>query len=324
MFIDATYEGDLMAASKISYTVGREANTTYDEEWNGVQVGTLHHQHHFGDMQISPYIIPGDPSSGIVKGVSSEDPGKKGESDKRLQAYCFRMCMTQVTENKVPFEKPEGYDASEYELLARVYQKGWDSTFNKFDPIPNLKTDTNNHGPFSTDYIGMNYDYPEASYERREEIVKDHIRYQKGLYYFISTDPRIPNDEFADHGHCPYQIYVREARLMIGKYVMTENEILGKRPVPNSIGMGSYTMDSHNVQRYITPEGFVQNEGDIGVHAEEPYEIALGTILPKEEECTNLLVPVAVSSSHIAFGSIRMDPVFMISFLSAIAILIIG
>ncbi|MBC7000244.1 FAD-dependent oxidoreductase [Cytophaga sp. FL35] len=333
VFIDATYEGDLMAAAGVTYTVGREARETYNEEWNGVQVGILHHQHHFGDMNISPYKIPGDSSSGIVNGVSTEDPGKRWEADKRVQAYNFRMCLTKVEENRVPFEKPDGYNPENYELLARVYEAGWDQTFKKFDPIPNLKTDTNNHGPFSTDFIGMNYDYPEASYERRAEIIKEHENYQKGLLYFVATDERIPEevqnefkqwglakDEFEDNGHWPHQIYVREARRMIGDYVMTENDILGKREVPNSIGMGSYTMDSHNTQRYITPEGFVQNEGDIGVHAKEPYKIALGTILPKKEEVSNLIVPVAVSSSHIAFGSIRMEPVFMILGQSAAAL----
>ncbi|WP_209402113.1 FAD-dependent oxidoreductase [Pseudozobellia sp. WGM2] len=333
VFIDATYEGDLMAAADVTYTVGREAGDTYDEEWNGVQVGVLHHQHHFGEMNISPYKIPGDSTSGVVPGVSTEYPGKRWEADKRVQAYNFRMCLTKEEENRVPFEKPEGYNPENYELLARVYEAGWDQTFNKFDPIPNLKTDTNNHGPFSTDYIGMNYDYPEASYERRAEIIKDHENYQKGLMYFVATDSRIPEkvqnefkqwglakDEFKDNGNWPHQIYVREARRMIGEYVMTENDILGKREVPNSIGMGSYTMDSHNTQRYITPEGYVQNEGDIGVHAEEPYKIALGTILPKKQEVTNLIVPVAVSSSHIAFGSIRMEPVFMILGQSAAAL----
>lgn len=325
IFIDATYEGDLMAAAGVSYHVGREANHVYDEEWNGIQVGVLHHGHHFGDMNISPYKIPGDPTSGVLPRISTEDPGKKGEGDDKVQAYCFRTCLTKVEENRLPFEKPEGYDSAQYELLLRIYETGWRETFNKFDPIPNLKTDVNNHGPFSFDNIGMNYDYPEASYERRKEIIKEHETYQKGLLYFIANDPRVPEevqnemklwglarDEFKDNGHWPHQIYVREARRMKGEYVMTENEIIDRKPVTESIGMGSYTMDSHNTQRYITPDGFVQNEGDIGVHPPKPYQIALGSILPKREECVNLLVPVAVSSSHIAFGSIRMEPVFMI------------
>jgi len=324
MFIDATYEGDLMATAGVSYHVGREANSVYNEEWNGIQTGVLHH-HHWFEEDISPYVVPGDPSSGLLPRVSGEDPGEYGEGDDKIQAYCFRMCLSNHPDNRVPFPRPEGYDSTQYELLARVYAKGWDGTFNKFDPIPNRKTDTNNHGPFSTDNIGMNYDYPEASYERRKEIIKEHETYQKGLMYFIANDPRVPEDvqkemqtwglakdEFTDNGNWPHQIYVREARRMIGDYVMTENDVLDKRETPNSVGMGSYTMDSHNVQRYVKPDGFVQNEGDIGAKVPEPYEIAYGSLVPKKEECENLLVPVCVSSSHIAFGSIRMEPVFMI------------
>ncbi|MDO8541562.1 MAG: FAD-dependent oxidoreductase [Opitutaceae bacterium] len=327
MFIDATYEGDLMAAAGVSYHVGREANRVYDEEHNGVQTGVLHHSHHFGVLKqgISPYVVPGEPKSGVVARVSAEPPGKFGEGDKRLQAYCYRMCLTDHPENRIPFTAPAGYEPRQYELLARVYAAGWTQTFGKFDPIPNRKTDTNNHGPFSTDNIGMNYDYPEASYERRREILGEHERYQKGWLYFICTDPRVPadvrqrmsrwglpKDEFKDNGGWPHQIYVREARRMIGMYVMTENNLRKKRPTPDSVGMGSYTIDSHNVQRYITPEGFVQNEGDIGVSTGGPYEIAYGSLVPKRGEADNLVVPVCVSSSHIAFGSIRMEPVFMI------------
>ncbi len=235
------------------------------------------------------------------------------------------MCLTKVPENRVEITRPDDYDSTQYELLARIFDAGWRDLFNKFDPIPNHKTDVNNHGPFSSDNIGMNYDYPEASYERRKEIIREHVSYQKGLLYFLVSDPRVPpelqeemaqwgyaKDEFTDNAHWPHNIYVREARRMIGEFVMTENEVLGKQPVNNPIGMGSYTMDSHNIQRYIKPDGFVQNEGDIGVHPDEPYRIDMGSILPIREECTNLLVPVALSSSHIAFGSIRMEPVFMI------------
>jgi hypothetical protein len=325
IFVDATYEGDLMAAAGVSYHVGREANSVYGEKWNGLQVGVLHHSHHFGDMQISPYTSPNDSTSGVLPRISTLHPGEKGEGDDKVQAYCFRACLTKVEENRVPFEKPEGYDPNQYELLIRILDAGWKQTFHKFDPIPNLKTDVNNHGPFSFDNIGMNYDYPEASYERRAEIIKEHETYQKGLLYFYCTDPRIPKeiqeemnqwgfskDEFQDNGNWPHQIYVREARRMIGTFVMTENEVLGKSEVKHPIGMGSYTMDSHNTQRYIKPDGFVQNEGDIGVKPDIPYQIDLGSIMPQQVECQNLLVPVAVSSSHIAFGSIRMEPVFMI------------
>lgn len=327
MFIDATYEGDLMAAAGVDYHVGREAQSVYDEKWNGVQVGVLHHGHHFGAVKekISPYVVPGDPKSGVLPRVSAEPPGEYGAGDKRVQAYCFRMCLTDEPENRIPFEKPEGYDPKQYELLLRIFAAGWRETFGKFDPIPNKKTDTNNHGPMSTDNIGMNYDYPDASYERRKEIIKEHETYQKGWLYFIANDPRVPKDvqermkkwglpkdEFVDNGGWSHQLYIREARRMIGSYVMTENELLKKRPTPDSVGMGSYTIDSHNVQRYITPEGYVQNEGDIGTPTKGPYEIAYGSLVPKKGQCDNLLVPVCVSSSHIAFGSIRMEPVFMI------------
>ena len=323
-FIDATYEGDLMAEAGVSYFVGREGCDVYGEKWNGVQTGVLHHGHHFKN-DISPYIIPGDPGSGVLPRISKEDPGEYCEGDGRIQAYCFRMCLTKVPENRVEITRPDDYDSTQYELLARIFDAGWRDLFNKFDPIPNHKTDVNNHGPFSSDNIGMNYDYPEAGYERRKEIVLEHVSYQMGLLYFLVSDPRVPpelqeemaqwgyaKDEFTDNAHWPHNIYVREARRMIGEFVMTENEVLGKQPVNNPIGMGSYTMDSHNIQRYIKPDGFVQNEGDIGVHPGEPYRIDMGSILPIREECTNLLVPVALSSSHIAFGSIRMEPVFMI------------
>jgi hypothetical protein len=327
VFLDATYEGDLMAAAGVDYHVGRESRSKYGEQWNGVQVGVLHHRHHFGAVQspIDPYRIQGDPSSGLLPRISGKPPGEYGAADNKVQAYCFRMCLTNHADNRLPFPKPPGYDPSQYELLLRIFDAGWRETFNKFDPIPNRKTDTNNHGPMSTDNIGMNYDYPEASYERRREIIREHESYQQGLMYFIANDPRVPadvreemsswglaKDEFVDNGNWPHQLYIREARRMIGRYVMTENELLKRRATPESIGMGSYGMDSHNVQRYVTPEGHVQNEGDIGVSTQGPYQIALGAIQPRREQCTNLLVPVCVSSSHIAFGSIRMEPVFMI------------
>lgn len=325
IFIDATYEGDLMAAAGVDYHVGRESVDTYGEAYNGVQTGVLHHGHHFGGMNINPYRVAGDASSGALPHVSVEHPGEYGAGDDKIQAYCFRMCLTDVEENRVPFEKPMGYDTGDYELLARVFAKGWDAAFRKFDLLPNRKTDTNNHGPMSTDFIGGNYDYPEASYERRREIIAEHEAYQKGLMYFIANDARVPaaiqkemrrwglaKDEFVDNGNWPHQLYIREARRMVGAFVMTENELLKKRPTPDSVGMGSYTMDSHNIQRYITPEGFVQNEGDIGVGTNGPYAIAYGSLVAKKGQADNLLVPVCVSSSHIAFGSIRMEPVFMI------------
>ena len=324
VFIDATYEGDLMASSGVSYHVGRESSKTYDEKWNGVQTGVLHHQHWFWE-NISPFKIPGDSTSGLLPKISKEPPGEYGTADNKIQAYCFRLCMTNNDENRKPFPKPKNYDPSQYELLLRSLLTGRKDFFRKFDPIPNYKTDTNNHGPFSSDNIGMNYDYPDASYQKRRAIIEEHKNYQMGLLYFVANDPRVPSDireklsqwglakdEFKDNENWPHQIYVREARRMIGSYITTEQDVLLKREVPKPVGMGSYAMDSHNVQRYITPQGFVQNEGDIGVKPPAPYSISYGSLTPQKNQCSNLLVPVCLSSSHIAFGSIRMEPVFMI------------
>ena len=336
MFIDATYEGDLMAEAGVSYHVGRESKATYNEQWNGIQLGVLHHKHWFAS-DISPYRIENVPSSGLLYGVSPEAPGVYGEGDHRIQAYCFRMCLSNHPSGRVPFARPADYDSTRYDLLVRVFDSGWRETFEKFDPIPNRKTDTNNHGPFSTDFIGMNYDYPEASYKERDSIIQDHRSYQQGLMYFLANDPRVPQDvqqemsqwglakdEFVDNEHWPHQLYIREARRMIGEYIMTEHDVLGDLVIDDPIGMGSYTLDAHNAQRYVTPDGFVQNEGDIGVHPKHPYRISYRSIIPKHDECSNLLVPVCLSSSHIAFGSIRMEPVFMILGQSAAAAAVIA
>jgi hypothetical protein len=336
MFLDATYEGDLMAAAGVDYHVGRESNEQYGETWNGNQVGILHHGHWF-KKPVDPYIIPGDPKSGRLKFIDDSKPGVRGEADHRVQAYCFRMCLTDYEPNRVPFPKPEGYNSNDYELYVRVFATGWRETFHKFDRIPNYKTDTNNHGPFSTDFIGMNYDYPDASYERRKEIIAEHTKYQQGLMYFLANDERVPDDvrnkmsqwglakdEFTDNGNWSHQIYVREARRMVGEYVTTELDCMAKRRCPKPVGLGSYALDSHNVRRYITPQGTVQNEGDIGVSPKGPYGIDFGSIVPKREQCTNLVVPVCVSSSHIAFGSIRMEPVFMILGQSAATVAVLA
>ncbi|MCF7972986.1 MAG: FAD-dependent oxidoreductase [Phycisphaerae bacterium] len=324
VFIDATYEGDLMAAAGVAYHVGREGNEVYGERTNGVQKGVFHHGHYF-KTPVDPYVTPGDPASGLLPRIQSAAPGDNGQGDDRVQAYCYRMCLTDVPENCVPFARPDTYDPTQYALLARVLATGWNEVFNKFDSIPNGKTDTNNHGPFSTDNIGMNYDYPEASYARRARILREHEQYQKGLMYFLSHDPSVPKgirqtmsqwglakDEFQDNGHWPHQIYVREARRMVGSYVMTEQDCLSQRDTPRPVGMGSYTMDSHNVQRYVTQEGYVQNEGDIGVRVPRPYSISYDSLTPRKDQCDNLLVPVCASTSHIAYGTIRMEPVFMI------------
>ncbi len=323
MFIDATYEGDLMAAAGVSYAVGREANSQYNETLNGVQLDNAV-KHQF-ENDISAYVVPGDPTSGLLPRVSAEPPGVQGEADHRVQAYNFRMCLTRVPENRVPFPKPEGYDPSQYELLLRELQAGSRHITGAFSPMPNGKTDTNNRGSFSTDNIGMNYDYPEASYEHRREIIDEHRTYQQGYCYFLANDPRVPQDarewysewglakdEFTGNGNWPHQIYVREARRMVGDFVVTQNHLTRETPTPRPIGMGSYNMDSHNVQRYVDKNGFVRNEGDVQVNPGGPYPIDYGAIIPKQVECENLLVVCAVSSSHIAYGSIRMEPVFMI------------
>ncbi len=331
MFIDATYEGDLMAAAGVSYHVGREANSVYGETWNGVQAG-IPFQHHEFKHKIDPYLIPGNPASGLLPEISPDPPGENGSGDKRMQAYCFRMCMSTHPTNRVPFPRPAGYNPARYALLPRLFQSGWLNIFGKYDPIPNRKTDTNNSGPFSTDYIGGNYDYPEASYARRRQIIQAHEDYQKGYFYFLQNDPSVPaeirtrmqeyglaKDEFKDNGHWPHQLYIREARRMVGAQVMTEHHVLRKIPVEQSVGMGSYMLDSHNTQRYVTREGYVQNEGDVEVPTGGPYSIDYRSLIPSAAECSNLLVPVCISSSHIAFGSIRMEPVFMILGQSAAA-----
>lgn len=326
VFIDATFEGDLMAAAACSYTVGREAQEVYKEFWNGNQVGVLHHQHHF-KKPVDPYKIEGDPKSGLLKHVMQDAGGTRHEGDKRMQAYCFRMCLTTTPENRVPFPKPANYNADDYLLLLRYIQAENIKNVSyllKNDWLLNGKTDTNNQGAFSTDFLGGNYDYPEASYEQRAKIIQAHKDYQQGFLYFLANDERVPEnlrkdtakwglakDEFVDSENWPFNLYIREARRMIGSYVMTEHDCKGKVKTPDSIGMGSYTLDSHNTRRYVKPDGTVQNEGDIGEHC-PPYKIAYGSITPKKDECTNLLVTNACSASHIAYGSIRMEPVFMI------------
>lgn len=322
VFIDATYEGDLMAVAGVSYHVGRESNDTYGETLNGVQVrNAVSHQF---IKSVDPYVRPGDPSSGLLPGVHGDDPGRDGEGDHRVQAYCYRLCTTDVPQNRRPWPKPEGYDPLRYELLLRNFEAGdhrvpWNPVW-----LPNRKTDTNNNYAFSTDNIGMNYDYPDGDYATRAEIIAEHVRYQQGLMWTLANDPRVPSevqehfrrlglarDEFVDNDNWPHQLYVREARRMISDYVMTQHDCQGRRIVDDAVGLAAYTMDSHNVQRYAR-DGRVWNEGDVQVGGFHPYPIAYRSIVPRAEECSNLLVPVCLSASHIAYGSIRMEPVFMV------------
>jgi len=323
VFIDATYEGDLMAAAGVAYAVGREPNSRYHETLNGVQ--TRRAVSHQFDRPVDPYQTPGDPASGLLPRVHAGPPGAEGEGDRRIQAYCFRVCLTDDPGNRVAFARPDGYDPRQYELLGRYLRAGGAQGFDKFDPVPNRKTDTNNHGPFSTDDIGSNDDYPEASYDRRAAIVRAHELYQRGLFYYLANDPGVPvpvrarmgrwglpRDEFKDNGHWPHQIYVREARRMLSDFVTTERHLRALDPTPEPVGMGSYTMDSHNVQRYVDASGHARNEGDFQVSPGGAYPVSYRALVPRRGECTNLLVPVCLSSSHVAYGSIRMEPVFMV------------
>ncbi len=345
MFIDATYEGDLMAAAGVDYTVGRESENKYGESLNGVQLypdgfpddidpikvdyfsRSNRGMHQFPDG-VDPYKTPGDPTSGLLWGISDDSLKPLGTGDDKVQAYNFRMTLTDHPDNMIPITKPHGYDPQKYELLVRFFEAQPHirdiSGYFIWSRMPNRKTDVNNGGAFSTDMIGMNYKWPEASYEERREIMDDHVSYTQGLLYFYKTDPRVPKalsefisswgypkDEYLEDNHFSPQLYVREGRRMISDYVMTQKNVVGNKIVKDAIGMAAYGMDSHHIQRIVV-NGMVKNEGDIQVHDFDPYPISYGSITPKESEVTNLLVPVALSASHIAFGSIRMEPVFMV------------
>jgi hypothetical protein len=323
MFIDATYEGDLMAKAGAKYHVGRESNATHGETLNGVQVrNATHHQY---EKNIDPFVHPGDPRSGLLPRVHAGSPGVDGEGDRRVQAYNYRLCATDKPENRRPWSKPKNYDERQYELLLRNFEAGdlrlpWNPVL-----MPNRKTDCNNNFAFSTDDIGTNYEFPDGDYATRDKIVREHVEYQQGLMWTLANHSRVPakvrehfttwglsKDEFTDNDNWPHELYVREARRLIGEYVMTEANCRGSRVAEDSVGLAAYTMDSHNVQRYVTAEGFVRNEGDVQVGGFPPYPIAYRALVPKSAECTNLLVPVCLSASHIAYGSIRMEPVFFV------------
>ncbi len=323
MFIDATYEGDLMAEAGVSSIVGREANAQYGETLSGVQTKrSIHHQFVDG---VDPWVKPGDPSSGLLPGIDSDGPGEEGAADSRVQAYCFRMCLTDHPDNQIPFAKPDTYDEQLYELLFRNFEAGAKVLPWSNGAMPNRKTDVNNNRGFSTDFIGQNYDYPTATYAERERIIERHRDYQRGLMWTLANHPRVPEnfrkevsrwgmckDEFERPDGWQQQLYIREARRMIGMTVMTQHHCQGREVAASPVGLAAYTMDSHNVQRHLTPEGFVKNEGDVEVGGFSPYAIDYGSFVPKKNECTNLFVPVCLSATHMAFGSIRMEPVFMV------------
>ena len=322
VFIDCTYEGDLMAKAGVSYTIGREPNSQYDESINGVQTTEPARR---GPQPLDPYVVPGDSKSGVIKGLQPDVVGNDGDGDKRVQAYNYRLCLTSKPENRVPFEKPDGYDESEFELLFRWLEAG--NTRNVplgSNPIPNAKTDTNKAGWISTDYIGMCDDYPDADYDKRKEITDAHIRYHKGFLWTLANHPRVPEavrrraaklgfakDEFVDNGHFPHQLYVREGRRMLGRMVMTEHELRKKRKVKDPVAMGSYGMDSHPTQLWVDKDGALHADTPKWTGVGGPYGISYRAITPKAKECSNLLVPICISASHSAYGSIRMEPVYM-------------
>ncbi|MBC2600322.1 FAD-dependent oxidoreductase, partial [Puniceicoccus vermicola] len=342
-FMDCTYEGDLYAKAGVSYTVGREANSVYGETINGVQVRPKHQFSH----PVDPYVVEGDPSSGVLPWINEAEPDPEGSGDHKIQAYNFRVCMTDDPDLKVDWVKPESFREIDHELARRWFNTDTDeynahlpnpknrnlddpdSILRKFDVMdartPNgyLKTDTNNHGPVSTDFIGANYAWPEASYAQREVIFQEHVDYIMGHFWFMANDPSIPEvyrkgyarfglpkDEFPETGHWPHQLYVREARRMVSDYVLTEKDTQHIRQPEDPVAMGSYAMDSHNCQRFVK-DGCVYNEGDVQLLPKAPYGISYRSITPAKGECENLFVPVCLSASHIAFGSIRMEPVFM-------------
>lgn len=323
VFIDCSYEGDLMAKAHVKYRVGREANKEFNETYNGVQ---LRDKHQFVDG-IDPYRVKGKPESGLLWGISPSVLPPNGTGDAKVQAYNYRICLTDNPANRIPITQPRNYDSTRYELLVRMMEKEPSRPFNlilKPDLMPNRKTDINNNGPFSTDMIGMNYPYPEASYEERKKILEEHEDYVKGFLYFVATSKRLPahlgnemrkwgypKDEYQDNGNWSPQIYVREARRMVGEYVMTQANCEGRETVEDGVGMAAYTMDSHNIQRVVV-NGMVKNEGDVQIGGFPPYPISYRSLVPKKSECTNLLVPVCLSATHIAYGSIRMEPVFMV------------
>jgi hypothetical protein len=335
MFIDATYEGDLMATAGISYTIGREANKQYGETLNGVQAAdsgrTIRNEkirnavnHNFA-TGVDPYIVKGKPSSGLLPFINPKFPQKNGSGDKKFQAFCFRMCLTNCTENRIAFEKPTDYKELDYELLIRNFEAGEKRIPWSNSAMPNRKTDTNNDRGFSIDFIGQNYNYIEASYNEREKIAEKHRNFQKGLMWTLAYHPRIPEkirneislwgtckDEFNAGNGWQQQLYIREGRRMISDYVITQRNCEGIEISKDAVGLAAYAMDSHHVQRYVSKQGYVRNEGNVQAHVKAPYSISYRAIIPKQNECENLLVPVCLSSTHIAFGSIRMEPVFMV------------
>jgi hypothetical protein len=324
IFADCTYEGDLMAQAGVNFTWGRESSAQYGESLAGVRGETPKHQ-------FLVDLLARDAGK-LLAEISSDPAGEPGAADRKVQAYNFRMILSHDPANQVAYPKPETYDAARYELFARLLdamekKQGRASKLGEvisISLIPNHKADMNNQGAFSTDYIGKSWDYPNASYARRAEIWRDHEEYTKGFFWFLAHDPRVPaelqkeanewglsKDEFTDNQNFPNQLYIREARRMVGEFVMTQKDIQTELTKADPIGMGSYNSDSHNVQRVINADGFVRNEGDMQVPV-QPYQIPYRVLTPKRGEAQNLLVPVCFSASHVAYSTLRMEPQYMI------------
>ncbi len=359
VFVDATYEGDLLAAANVSYYVGREPASAYGESLGGQwQKISWQHTYQFCDLPLDPYRVPGKPESGLLPEISSEQPGNPGEGDYKVQAYNFRMQLTNKA-GKIPFPKPRGYAPDRYSLLARFLNVDppvrWVLNYTvkpmTDGPVQMKNGDCNNAGSFSSDYVGGNYCWPDGTYNpgsftklppprrglqiplselytSRERIFQDHVTYQQGLIYFLANDQRVPDElqkrvrkfgldpkAFPKTGHWPHQLYVREGRRMVSAYVMTQANCQSTTTVKDSVGLASYHMDSHFCQRVVVErDGMktVRNEGGFGKGCPKPFPIAYRSIVPKKEECQNLIVPGCLSASHVAYGSIRMEPVFMI------------
>lgn len=313
MFIDASYEGDLMAASGVSYIVGRESRSQYGESFAGIRI-----KWDYPLTLANPYV------NGKLLPLVDEKPwGNDGDADGRTQAYCYRLTLTDDRDNLVPITKPAGYNPDYYEiLLAQILAKenAQLKDFITFTPMPNRKTDTNH-----LDMFGGSYAYPEGSYAVREQLEKDHREYALGQLWFLGHDPRVPEslreemlrwglaaDEFKDNGNFPYQIYVREARRMQGDYIMTEKNLTKDNRVeaPCSIGLGTYALDCHFVSTVVS-DGVLYREGTM-FQGLTPYPIAYGSITPRKQECGNLLVTICMSASHVAYCSLRMEPQYMV------------
>lgn len=332
MFIDASYEGDLMARAGVSYVIGREASAQYGESLNGVRPPNSG-GHQFGSVKITPWLLTNNPAGGLMAFIETNVVRVPGSADAHVQAYNFRMCLTQNPTNRIPLAALLNYQPAQYELLGRYIQglmaqhrKLSLATFMGIYAVPNGKTDINNNGPVSTDFIGGSGTYALADPEARAQIWQAHKDYTQGLFYFLATDWRVPEavrrqmqsyglcrDEFSDNGGWPYQLYVREARRMVSDYVLTQSNCLGLVTAPDTIGLAAYAMDSHNCQRLVV-DGAVENEGDTYTlgRITNCWPVAYRSIVPKKGQCGNLLVPWCLSASHVAFGSFRMEPVFMI------------